>query len=74
VTSIGRTPTFGGDAVVIEAHVFAELGELYGRRLGLDFVERIRGQQRFESPAALIDQIARDVVEAKRILGAEDAS
>lgn len=70
VTSIGNTPTFGGTATVIETHLFAEFGDLYGRGFAIDFIERIRDQQRFESPAELAAQIRRDVAQAKSILGA----
>jgi riboflavin kinase/FMN adenylyltransferase len=68
VTSIGSTPTFGGSERVIEAHIFAELGELYGKPLVVDFLDKLRDQRRFESPAALAEQIARDVEQARAIL------
>ncbi len=70
VTSIGHTPTFGGVDTVIETHLFAEYGALYGRAFAIDFIERIRDQKRFDNAAGLIAQIARDVEEAKSILGA----
>ena len=68
VTSIGSTPTFGGTETVIEAHLFAELGELYGKPLVLEFLERIRDQRRFETPAALAQQIGLDVSRARAVL------
>lgn len=70
VTSIGHTPTFGGRDTVIEAHLFAEPGEIYGRPLALEFLEKIRDQKKFESPAALVEQIGRDVARAREVLGA----
>lgn len=69
VTSIGTTPTFGGAETVVEAHLFAELGDLYGRPIVLEFLERIRDQKRFESPEALAEQIGRDVATARAVLG-----
>jgi riboflavin kinase/FMN adenylyltransferase len=70
VTSIGSTPTFGGAGTVIEAHIFAELGELYGKPLVLDFVEKLRDQQKFDGPEALVRQIGIDVDRAKAVLAA----
>ncbi|HXC52243.1 MAG TPA: bifunctional riboflavin kinase/FAD synthetase [Candidatus Limnocylindrales bacterium] len=70
VTSIGTTPTFGGTERAIEAHIFAELGDLYGKPLALEFLEKLRDQKRFESPAALTEQIASDVERARSILAA----
>jgi riboflavin kinase/FMN adenylyltransferase len=68
VTSIGSTPTFGGTETVVEAHILAELGDLYGKPLVLDFLEKLRDQQRFETPAALVQQITSDVERARTIL------
>ena len=45
-------------------------GDLYGRTLRLDFVERLRGEKRFDSVDALKLQIAADVEQARRILAA----
>jgi riboflavin kinase/FMN adenylyltransferase len=70
VTSIGSTPTFGGGARAIEAHLFADLGDLYGKPLVLEFLEKIRDQKKFESPAALVEQIGRDVARAREVLAA----
>jgi len=68
VTSIGHTPTFGGSDTVIEAHLFAPLGDLYGKMLALDFVAHLRDQKKFDGPEALVEQIGRDVEEAKAAL------
>ncbi|HYC54579.1 MAG TPA: bifunctional riboflavin kinase/FAD synthetase [Candidatus Binatia bacterium] len=70
VTSIGSTPTFGGGESVIETHIFAELDDLYGKPIAVDFLERLRDQQKFTSPAALVAQIEKDVAQAKAILAA----
>jgi riboflavin kinase/FMN adenylyltransferase len=70
VTSIGSTPTFGGTETVIEAHLLAELGDLYGKPLVLEFLEKLRDQKRFDTPAALVEQIGDDVRRARSILAA----
>jgi riboflavin kinase/FMN adenylyltransferase len=69
VTSIGKTPTFGGSDVVIETHLFTNPEDFYGRTLALEFHARLREQRKFENAEALVTQIARDVERAKEILG-----
>jgi riboflavin kinase/FMN adenylyltransferase len=68
VTSIGRTPTFGEGDTVVETHLFTAPEDFYGRVIVLEFVERLRGQQKFPSPDELVAQIASDVEQAKAIL------
>ena len=60
--SIGRRPTFYEDAApLIEAHLLDFAGDLYGLELKLSFVARLRGEERYDTIDALIEQIARDV-------------
>jgi riboflavin kinase/FMN adenylyltransferase len=63
--NIGVKPTFGGGEVTIEAHLFDFSGDLYGKKLVVEFVERLRGEQRFGSANELAGQIARDLEAAK---------
>jgi len=68
--SIGRNPTFAGqtgwrDAVTVEAHLLDFEGELYDQRLRLLVGPRLRDEQRFESVAALVAQIAADVARVR---------
>ena len=66
--SIGVRPTFGtGRGELIEAFILDFEGDLYGRRLRLEFLERLRGERRFESPEALIEQMHRDVALTREI-------
>ncbi len=76
VVNIGVRPTFEqGEAVPrIEAHLLDFSGDLYGRRLTLRFVARLRAERRFPSAEALAAQIARDVAQARTVLAAEPAS
>ena len=69
VANIGTNPTFG-DVVgrSLEAHLLDFNGDLYGRRLRVEFVARIRGETRFPSVEALIEQIGRDAARAREIL------
>lgn len=67
--SIGVRPTLGGTDRAIEAHLIGCNQDLYGQRITLDFVERIRDQRKFQSLEALAEQIGRDLEQAERVLG-----
>ncbi|RKH11122.1 bifunctional riboflavin kinase/FAD synthetase [Corallococcus sp. CA053C] len=69
--NIGVKPTFGGTEVTIEAHLLDFSGDLYGQELRVQFLERLRPEQRFGSAAELVGQIKRDV-EAARTVVARD--
>lgn len=71
--NIGVKPTFGGTEVTIEVHLIDWHGDLYGRELRVQFLERLRPEQRFGSVAELTGQIKRDV-EAARTVGARATS
>lgn len=68
VTNIGVRPTVDGAHRTIEAHLIDYEGELYGRCLRLDFVDRLRDEIRFPSLDALIAQITRDRDQAAALL------
>jgi len=65
VVNIGVRPTFDGAREVVEAHLLDYSGDLYGSDLTLQFVDRLRGETRFESIEDLVEQIGRDVVQAR---------
>src|SRR4051812_43537155 len=67
--SIGVRPTFvTGRGLLVEAFLLDFDGDLYGRELRLQFVDRIRGERRFDSAEALIEQMNRDVDEIARLV------
>ena len=68
ITNIGMRPTFAEPARTIEAHIFDFDRDVYGARIRLEIVERIRGERKFESGQALAAQIAEDLKRAKEIL------
>jgi riboflavin kinase/FMN adenylyltransferase len=69
--SIGVRPTFvTGRGELIEAYLLDFDGDLYGQRLSLDFLQRLRGERRFDSAAALIEQMHRDVERTRDIVQA----
>ena len=66
--SIGVRPTFvTGRGELIEAYLLDYSGDLYGSRLELAFLKRLRGEKRFDSIDALIEQMALDVDSARSI-------
>ena len=67
--NIGIRPTFGQNSVLVEAHLIGFAGEnLYGKRMELEFVERLRDENKFNSAAELCMQINTDIQRAKEIL------
>ena len=70
--SLGRRPTFYAEAHVslLEAHLLDFSGNLYDEEVRVRFVARLRGEERFDSLEALVEQIQRDCDQARAILGA----
>jgi len=71
-SSIGYRPTFGGDRLTVEAHLLDFDGDLYGERVRLAFVHRLREERFYPSEAALITQMGLDVAETRRLLEAAE--
>ncbi|HEX7553241.1 MAG TPA: bifunctional riboflavin kinase/FAD synthetase [Geothrix sp.] len=65
LTNVGEKPTFEGQRLTVETHLPDFAGDLYGARLDLRFLHRIRGEVRFESVDQLREQIAKDVAEGQ---------
>lgn len=66
--SVGTKPTMGGSPRGIEAFLLDARGDFYGRFLRLDFAQRLRGQERFNSVQALKGQIAKDVQRVRELI------
>ena len=60
MSNLGRNPSVGGVERRLETHIFDFRGELYGRRLRVELLEKIRDDRRFASVEELRGQIARD--------------
>lgn len=67
---VGRRPTFDKEEVVLEVFLFDFEGDLYGRTLMIEFIEFIRGDEKFDAVDALLRQMEQDCIEAKRLLDA----
>jgi riboflavin kinase/FMN adenylyltransferase len=65
---VGIRPQFQtGRGLLIEAYLIDFEGDLYGEPLRVAFTRRLRGERRFESVDALVEQMHRDVDDARRI-------
>ncbi len=69
VANFGIRPTFGGDEEVLEVHVIAMDVDLDGREIGVQFVARLRNEQRFDGVDALVEQIQADISAAGALFG-----
>ena len=68
VSSIGTRPTVGGIEHLLEAHVFDFDGDLYARRIEVEFVAKLRDEERFDTLEAMIQQMHRDAARARAVL------
>jgi riboflavin kinase / FMN adenylyltransferase len=70
VANIGRRPTVAGESAEerVEVHLLDFAGDLYGRRLEVEFAAHLRGERRFSGIEALSHQIRRDVAAARAVL------
>jgi riboflavin kinase / FMN adenylyltransferase len=70
VASLGTRPTVDGTTALLEAHLFDFGGDLYGREIEVEFVAKLRDEERFATLAALSAQMRRDAAAARQILNA----
>jgi len=70
VASVGTRPTFSGTTPVLEVHIFDFDGDLYGRYIHVDFIEKLRAERKFDSADALVEQMNIDSRQAREILAA----
>ncbi len=68
ITNIGMRPTFNETGRSIEAHIFDFNRDIYGQRIKLELIERLRGEKKFSSGQELANQIKLDVERVKEIL------
>lgn len=70
VASVGTRPTIGGKEWLLEVHLFAFDGELYGERLDVDFIARLRDEIDFPDLESLTAQMHEDARQARELLSA----
>ncbi len=74
VSSFGTRPTVGGVEPLLEAHLFDFDGDLYGRRIEVEFVARLRDEEKFPDLPALVAQMDQDARQARDMLAPGQAS
>ena len=67
-TNIGIRPTFGEREKIVETHLLNYKGDLYGKEIRVEFVQKLRDEQRFPSSEELMIQIGKDIQEVGVIL------
>ena len=65
--NIGTRPTFDGDSMTIETHIFGFSGDVYGMPMGVSLVSRLRGERRFRSTDELVRQLEKDKAAVEEI-------
>lgn len=68
MTNIGRRPTFGDSERAVEVYILDYHGELYGHKLRIDIIERLRREERFDTAEELKRQVAEDIKQGRAIL------
>jgi riboflavin kinase/FMN adenylyltransferase len=70
-TNVGTRPTFGEGKKMVETHLLNYKGDLYSKEIKVEFVQKLRDEQRFPSPEELKIQMEKDVQEVEAILAKE---
>lgn len=70
VANLGCRPTVDGRRWLLEVHLFDYAGDLYGRRLAVEFVEYLRPEEKFDGLDSMKRQMTQDAERARAILGA----
>jgi riboflavin kinase/FMN adenylyltransferase len=70
-TNVGTRPTFEEDAKWVETHLLNYEGDLYGREIRIEFVQKLREELRFTSPEKLRAQIGKDIREVEALIEAK---
>lgn len=68
VTNIGMHPTFGGNKRLVETYIIDYSGDLPDRTIRVEFAKRLREEKQFDTADSLIEQIQKDVVQARTVL------
>jgi len=70
VASVGTRPTFGDGKPLLEVHIFDFDRDIYGEYIHVDFIARLRSEEKFDDVDALVEQMHRDSALARQILAA----
>jgi len=73
MANLGTNPTFSENVLSFEVHIFDFQGDLYGKRLKVVLLERLREERRFPSAEALVAQLSWDEKASRAVLGQRPA-
>jgi riboflavin kinase/FMN adenylyltransferase len=68
VSSLGTRPTVNGREPLLEAHLFDFDGDLYGKAIRVEFVRKLRDEEKFDGLDALVAQMDQDAEQARAVL------
>ena len=74
VANIGTCPTFNNQELSLEVYLLDFDRDIYGERLAVQFIQRLRDERRFDDLPALVTQIKKDVAAARQIVGPDTQS
>lgn len=70
VASVGTRPTVEGTIPLLEVHIFDFDADIYGKTIHVDFIARLRSEEKFPDLPSLVDQMHKDAAQARAILAA----
>jgi riboflavin kinase/FMN adenylyltransferase len=73
VASVGTRPTFGDGKPLLEVHIFDFDEDIYGEYISVDFIARLRSEEKYDSVDALVAQMHRDADNARSVLAVHTA-
>lgn len=65
VANVGTRPTVGGTRILLEAHLFDFNAEIYGHNIEVEFLHKLRDEERYDTLEELVEHIHQDVIDAK---------
>lgn len=68
MSSLGTRPSFGGVEPLLETNILDFDADIYTRRIGIEFVEKLRDELKFDDLDSLVVQMDRDAARARDIL------
>ncbi len=71
VANVGPRPTFAEAALVIELHILDFTGDLYGQTLQVALIKKLRDQRAFACPDELVEQIRKDINQARALFASK---
>ena len=68
VANIGYSPTFDDYIFTVEAHILDFKENIYGQKIRVNFIDRLRDEKKFSNISELSEQIKKDIIKARKIL------